>query len=427
MRRYIKESLKHILRSCPFISHYLRDVEELYRLSPEELRQRNEKVFLEIFHSAYNQSSFYHKWYIENGIKEEDIRSLEDIKKLPVLTKEMVREHGLEMLTTNKIFLIKGHTSGTTGSPLTVYESWPSIWIARAYLVYYRKLCGFEYGRDVIASMRGHLDKKDTYSYIHCAKTLYLSSYNINPETTKVFFNVINDRKPKAIEGYPSTLYSFALFLKDQNLELHIPLCFTSSENLYDYQRTIIEKVFNTIIFDHYGLTERTISLSETLNHDGYYEVPGFSLNEYYDNCIISTSLINKAFPLIRYKNGDSVEMKTPQMTNKLDIIKSINGRSNLFLVGKDDTRYSGAGLTYVIKDCPEIQYAQFIQHEKGKVNLNVVVNPDMKLNKESILFFIEQKIGLKNMDVTIRTIGKDEIILTSRGKFNFIVSDLIN
>jgi hypothetical protein len=84
---------------------------------------------------------------------------------------------------------------------------------------------------------------------------------------------------PRAIEGYPSSLYNLALLLKDKGLYCNIPVCFTSSENLLDFQRQLIEERFHTKIFDHYGTTERTIRISESIKHDGYFEDPGYSIN----------------------------------------------------------------------------------------------------------------------------------------------------
>ena len=94
-------------------------------------------------------------------------------------------------------------------------------------------------------------------------------------KTVQTYYDQILKHKPVAIEGYPSSLYSLALMLRDRGLQLHIPLAFTSSESLLDYQRALIETQFGTQVYDHYGTTERTIRLSEALNHNGYYEEPG--------------------------------------------------------------------------------------------------------------------------------------------------------
>ena len=112
LKKYLYETAKYVLRSYPVIYPYIKEVEKLYAMSPEELNQRNEKRFLEIFHRAYDKSPFYRKLYTEAGIRKEDITSLTDIKKLPVVTKDMVKQHANEMLTVPKRKVRKGNTSG---------------------------------------------------------------------------------------------------------------------------------------------------------------------------------------------------------------------------------------------------------------------------------------------------------------------------
>lgn len=76
-----------------------------------------------------------------------------------------------------------------------------------------------------------------------------------------------------------------------------------------------------------YGTTERTIRLSEALNHNGYYEEPGYSINEYTEDGEITTSLINESFPLIRYKGNDVMELMKLDDSNRQVRVKSIEGR----------------------------------------------------------------------------------------------------
>ena len=87
IKKYIIESLKYILRSQLFVTRYVKEIEALYQMSPNELRARNEKCFLKLFNRAYDNSSFYKKLYSDAGIKKDDIKCLEDIKKLPIITK----------------------------------------------------------------------------------------------------------------------------------------------------------------------------------------------------------------------------------------------------------------------------------------------------------------------------------------------------
>ena len=423
MNKYLKESIKYLLRSYPVIYPYVKEVERMYNMSHDELQGRNERVFLKIFRKAYTKSSFYHKLYTEAGIKLEDIKCLGDISKLPVVTKDMILHQSDALLTTSKWKLLKNRTSGTTGTPLTVFEDWKSIWKDQAYFYCYRKRCGYIYGQPLV-SLRGNLGKKDTMMYVHISNTLYLSSYNINEQTVGAYYKGIEKRSPQAIEGYPSSLYNLALLLKDKGLYCNIPVCFTSSENLLDFQRQLIEERFQTKIFDHYGTTERTIRISESIKHDGYFEDPGYSINEYLKDRVVSTSLINSVFPLIRYQSSDVVILKENTKDERVSIDR-IQGRSGNCIKGKDGSIYNNAALTFILTYSHNIRYAQFIQKKNGKVLLNIVPEAVFSSqNLDELKQMIDLKIGLSNLELEINLIKEQDLIYTTRNKYSYIISE---
>lgn len=423
MNKYLKESVKYLLRSYPVIYPYIKEIERMYNMSHDELQERNERVFLNIFRKAYTKSSFYHKLYTEAGIKLEDIKCLDDISKLPIVTKDMILHQSDALLTISKWKLLKNRTSGTTGTPLTVFEDWKSIWKEQAYFYCYRKRCGYIYGQPLV-SLRGNLGKKDTMMYVHISNTLYLSSYNINEQTVGAYYKGIEKRSPQAIEGYPSSLYNLALLLKDKGLYCNIPVCFTSSENLLDFQRQLIEERFQTKIFDHYGTTERTIRISESIKHDGYFEDPGYSINEYLKDRVVSTSLINSAFPLIRYQSSDVVILKENTKDERVSIDR-IQGRSGNCIKGKDGSIYNNAALTFILTYSHNIRYAQFIQKKNGKVLLNIVPEAVFSSqNLDELKQMIDLKIGLSNLELEINLIKEQDLIYTTRNKYSYIISE---
>ena len=431
LKKYLQETAKYLLRSYPVIRPYVKKVERLYQMTDEELHEYNEQRFLYIFRKAFDKSPFYHKLYTEAGITKADINCLEDIVKLPVVTKEMVKKNGLEMLTVSRHRVISGHTSGTTGTPLTIYENWPSIWWERAYGYYQEKLCGYTGGRRIV-TIRGNLDKNILCLKVHLANTLFLSSYNISAQTAEIYYRKIVDFKPTAIKGYPSSLYALALALKDKGLECHIPVAFTSSETLYPHQRKLIEEMFHTQIYDHYGTTERTVSLDETLDHNGYYEQPGYGIEEYSDDYLITTSLINDTFPLIRYKTDDRIVLKEGAKKTKegfidRESIQKVDGRAATLLICKDGTSVSSAALSYVFKYA-NIRYAQFVQDKVGVVQLNIVPEDSYSSDSEKyIRDYLDKTLGVNNMDVTIKMVSESELQHTGRNKLQLVVSTLNN
>lgn len=420
MKKYLKETAKYLLRCYPVIRTYIKRVDAMYEMSNEELKKRNEERFLYIFRRAYDKSPFYHRLYAEAGIKKEDIKCLEDIKKLPVITKDMVKKYASEMLTVPKWLVIAGHTSGTTGTPLTVYSSWSSIWWNQAYTYSARLRNGFKYGQPLV-SLRGNLDRNTKYMKVHASNTLYLSSYCINKDTVKSYYELINKHKPVAIEGYPSSLYTLALCMSEAGLKLDIPVAFTSSETLLDYQRTLIEKQLGTEIYDNYGMTEQTIYLQEAFNHQGYYEMPGYSINEYLEDGEICTSLTNEAFPLIRYRSNDVIEIVELNTDSPQIMVKSVEGRKEDFLICKDGARIQR--LDFIFKGVNHVKYGKLIQENNGFLNVNIVpAGGFSKLDEMTVENNVLKRIGKGNIDFKINLVKEANLVYTKRGKFKFLI-----
>ncbi len=422
MKKHIILSLKHILRSRLFTAKYSKAIDKLCECSKIEIDNYNNKGFIDLFRYAYSNSKFYRNFYQEHGIGIDDIKSIDDIEKLPILTKDIVRDNIEEICIGNKRRMQKVSTSGTTGKALSIYQSYKSVLMEQAYVYKYRKMCGFDFG-ERLASLRGHLDNKAFKMKLNVANTLFLSSYQINADRINDYYKELMAFAPKAIEGYPSSLYNLCCIFKENGMKLNIPICFTSSETLYDFQRTVIEEILNCKVYDWYGCTEHTIAIGEDINHNGYFEMPGYSYNEFKEDYIITTSFINKDFPLIRYQVNDKIILKKDySKIMAIDPnISHIEGRTESFVIAKDNTKYSRMML---FRGISNIKLAQIVQSKIGEITINVVTYDRLsEKERKTITNNIEEKFGKNNIDYTINNIEEKEIIYTSRGKFNMVVS----
>ena len=423
MSNYLKETVKYSLRCNALITPFVKEVERLFRLSEEELHKECEAKFIKIFRKAITKSPFYKKLYSEHGISINDINSIGDLSKLPVVEKQMFNKDSTQLLTIPKLFLSKSVTSGTTGAPMVKYNDYFSVLREQAYLYVYRKKRGFTYG-DKLVSLRGHLGRKLLKLKVDVSNTLYLSSFQINQDTFKKYYDEILSFAPVAIEGYPSSLYNLCWFFKEQGWKLSIPKCFTSSETLFDFQRKLIEETLNTEIYDHYGNAERTIALSECLDHRGYFSLPGYSINEFQDDCVITTALINSSFPLIRYKVTDIISLSPkPSFANsELCVAKSIDGRLEDSIIAKDGSVI--ALMTTLTDGVDNIKIAQVIQKERGFIQINVVPDGNFfESDKINMIKNIDARIGLDNIDFNIDIVDDSKIIYTKRNKYKYTIS----
>ena len=187
------------------------------------------------------------------------------------------------------------------------------------------------------------------------------------------------------------------------------------------YQRALIEKQLGTEIYDNYGMTEQTIYLQEAFNHQGYYELPGYSINEYVEDGEICTSLTNEAFPLIRYRSNDVIEIAELNSDSPQIIVKSIEGRKEDFLICKDGGRVKRLG--FIFKGVNHIKYGQLVQENNGFLNVNIV--PDQgftKLDEKTVENNVLVRIGKGNVDFKINLVKESDLVYTKRGKFKFLI-----
>jgi len=104
----------------------------LETLPPEKLKELQLKKFKSIFSWAYEHSKFYHRLYAEAGIEPGDIRTFEDIRKIPKVEKSMMRAiqgkepypYGDMLAVPLEEVTVYHQTSGTTGQPVYQADSW---------------------------------------------------------------------------------------------------------------------------------------------------------------------------------------------------------------------------------------------------------------------------------------------------------------
>ena len=354
-----------------FVKYYLKnnfvtlkkynEIAEFYALSYDSLLSLYNDRFIYLFKYAYKHSAFYKNLYQKNGISMNDVKDLSDIPKLPIITKTDVRNNSNLINQGLRLFQSIGYTSGTTGTPLNIYRSPFNVLTEQAYLKNYRSIFGYTIGAPMI-SIRGALGKSSNYKFNKYTNILYISSHNINSNTILFYYNLIKNFSPVAVEAYPSLLYKFCFELNKKGLTLNIPISFTSSETLYDFQREYVESILLTHIYDWYGNGERTICLAQDYNNK-YFPLPLYSINEYFSTNIVTTSLTNNIFPLIRYQVDDIIKLNESDFYKNIvsPDIHSIQGRAGVNIDLKDGS--SVACIDHSFKGIDFLEMAQVHQY----------------------------------------------------------------
>lgn len=416
---------------------YLKDYESRSDWTYEQLIEyRNMKLQRMIKH-CYETVPYYKKLFNEKGINYNEIKTIDDLKILPILSKSEVKANINSFISTviPKSKLKIHPTGGTTGSGLSFYttdeeeaEQWAVWWRYRRNLgIDIDMWCG-NFGGKTIVPIENK--KPPFWRYNTPCKQIFFSGYHINEQNALYYADEIKKRNIKWLHGYPSNLANLASCLLAKGIKLDIKNVTIGSENLYDYQRELILEAFNTMPCQHYGLTEGVANISQRKDGNLYVD-EDFSVVEFIpmnesSYSIIGTSLSNWAMPLIRYDTGDQATI------NKLGgknydiggrIIKQINGRTNEFIVLEDNTRISSAALSLVFKDIIAIKEAQIVQKEKNYILVRIaktgIYSPS---DEEKTTKALKERLG---KDMRIDYQYTDVLPRTSSGKMKLVISEI--
>ena len=396
-------------------------IDKLYHLSSEALLQRYNEKFISIFKHAFNHSPFYKSLYQTHGISINDIKDLSDINKLPIINKDLIK-HEIDKIYSSFNFLkVTGLTSGTSGSPMTLYRTPFDIATEQAYIRYYRKMHGFNFGQPML-SIRGMLGKSVTHEYFKPANILYISSPNINESTIEMYYDLIKKFKPVAVEAFPSYLHKFCVELENKGLKLDIPVSFTSSETLLSWQREKIEPFLNTRIFDWYGNAERSILLAQNAKME-YYPMPLYSINEFRETDVITTNLINKSFPIIRYEVDDRITVESNDFLQNQIAPKIINiaGRASENVILKDGSHVGC--IDHSFKGVKNLEMAQVHQYNvQDPIEIKIVVTPSFsKADEDQLRANWVRMVGTE-MELKFVYCTKSDLTIHPNQKYRLII-----
>lgn len=306
---------------------------------------------------AYENSEYYKHKFIENKFSPyEDFNKIDDITRIPIISKDELIKHNDQIHTVkninfNKLFF--SETSGTSGQALTFYkdENWDSYNRASIY--------------------RG----MSWYGIKPWDRNGYLWGYNnkgLSNVKTKIFdlllnrFRIFNynDRgvekfldKCKGanyIGGYSSMIYELAKLINrhDHQQSTKIKFIKGTSEKIYPHYQDEVIKAFGTRIISEYGSAETGIIAFECPNGNMHVNEETCYV-EIKDGKIIVTNLISRSFPIIRYELGDYISMNSENCScgRSHYIIDDILGRVGRNIIGYSGKKYPSLTLYYVFKN----------------------------------------------------------------------------
>jgi phenylacetate-CoA ligase len=378
-------------RVARYGEHYRKHFAFLERsqwMGPAELREYQEKLIVEFLEAAIREVPFYR----ERRDYQEFLRH-RDITSLPVLAKATVRKesHALFHPKWRQMGSRLAHTSGTSGQALHFPLTMDCFQREYAFRALHFAWSGSKIPGERAAFCQGHpvahYDRQQPPFWVRDRVNdfLILSSYHLSARNLPYYAAELDRFEPVMICAYPSSLYLLAQGYKAHGSgKLKLRAAYTTSETLFDYQRSAIAEVFGCKVFDWYGNSEMCANIVECEAGERHLKVE-HSLVEILDEHdraagpgetgrMVCTGFGNLAFPLVRYDIGDMVTIADSQSAKCGRggiLIKQVLGRVEDYVLTADG-RLVGR-LDHLFKDSINVVEAQVVQREAGVVILRLV------------------------------------------------------
>ena len=426
-------SLKTKLRRGKLFHNLLDELEHSERFSHDELIDRQNQKLRDTIRQAYNSVPYYKQLFKRLDLTPEAINTVDDLQLLPVMRKSDIRAGEKQFVSEAVRLKTKTTTSGTTGTPVTLYRDRYSINLEHASIWRQRRWGGVDLN-DTIASLRGDIvapadaDRPPFWRYVPAENCWLMSAYHLCDRFIPNYLEHLRNSQISAIEGYPSAIYRLAGYMRDHQEEpIPVKAVFTSSEELPDYRRRAIEHYFGRV-FDRYGQSERVahIAMCERGNHHYTmdYSVIEFLPTEYSDLYkIVGTTLHNAAMPLIRYDTNDlaRISHRTCDCGRAFPVVDSIAGRLEDYIATPAGKSVGGMGIAF--GGVANIVEGQIIQERLDLLRVLIVATADFNDKDRNVLLKnMRSRLG-EDLEIIVQPV--DSIPRTRSGKFTTTVSKL--
>ena len=417
------------------VASWYREIGKMFSWSPDRILQWQTEKMRQLIQDAYQYSPYYHRLFDSLSLTPEDIRTPDDLDKIPPLTKEIIREHYDEILLHGKPGLSYRHSStgGSTGNPTRYVKDNNSWGFDNAFNFLMWEKAGYRLGDKFLALGSASILPTSKKSFLHDlyyglrGKTPF-NAMNLSKERLEECVRLIRRKKIHFIYGYASSIFLLAKYVEDNHLEstIDIKACFPTSEILTDVYRKTMERVFKCVVSDMYGAHDGGI-VAHCI--EGGYKV-GY-------NCIVRieggsnsgpallTDVINTAFPFIRYKLGDELTLGAGygDFYNG-QVLDSILGRTSDVIELENGRVLTGPGFTVLFS---KLDVQGYRIYKSGDLEITVEIVKGKNFTEEEEKLMIDTMHKHAGDDCSIRVKYADRLENRANGKNLFFLNEQVN
>ncbi|MDA3904515.1 MAG: hypothetical protein PF484_00410 [Bacteroidales bacterium] len=411
------------------LAFYYREIKRLRILSSHEIIEWQNSQLKLLVRQAYYHTAYYKALFDNIGLHPNDIITKEDLKKLPILSKDTIIKNFDKFIpdNINKIPHIVAHTGGSTGLPLTFLLDKRSWSFCTANTLINRENCGWNIGDKHVVlgssslNISSQLTKKHKIYYFLKGK-ISLSGNSLTDEVCKKYIEIIKTKKIRHIYGYASAIYLLADFVLRNKIKISLNGCFTTSEKLTDLFRQTIKLAFHCKILDEYGANDGGIT---AFNYGNGLFFVGYNsiFNESHEKqfSLLLTDLTNHAFPLLNYEIGDIVGTPGEETSNDYNgqVFINLLGRTSEIIHLENGSNVSGPGFTVLFDSMP-VDYYCLKKEGPNYIKCYIKKGNSYSQKHEDILIKnIKNQIGDAKLDIEY----SDTIFYTKSGKRAYFIN----
>jgi phenylacetate-CoA ligase len=430
-----------------------RDVERYYEtlshtqwLDAQRTRDLQDEKLRRLVRHAYRNVPYYRARMQERGLTPEDIRTQDDLSKLPFLTKADIKKHlYFDIMSENhdKSQVLRVATSGSTGEPFVCFVDRKQLEVRWAATLRAQEWTGYRFGdktvrlwHQTLGMTPSQIRKERLDAWL--SNRTFVPVFALSDKNLSQMVRTLEDAGPVLIDGYAEALDLMAHFIRSKGgLSVRPRAVMSSAQTLPLPSRRTIEEAFGCQVFDKYGSREFSGIAYECDAHQGHHVVAeSFIVEVLRDGRtalpgeigeVVITDLNNYCMPFLRYRIGDlavAMDGAACPCGRGAPRMGAIEGRVQSIILGTDGQYLPGTFFAHYLK---ELDYAirrfQVIQEERGRIVFRIVKGGRFSDDiLQEVLATFRDHLG-KDMRIDVESVDDVEMIRT--GKFLMSVSRL--
>ena len=431
------------MRSCQY--DYVRQFEERESWSPEDMHSYVAARLQSLLLWSYTTVPYYRDRWRAAGLEAGDLSRMElsDLVKIPITPKEDVRSNPTNLVSTSlppRRRLLKHLTSGSTGTPPTIYLTSATY---RQFMAA-REARSFRWANVSIRQPRSMIgsrlivppDASDgpAYRYNIIEHQLYMSAHHLSREHLPSYIEGLNHYRPQVLTGFAHSHYLLAQMILEAGAELQYQpqAAILVSDKATGAMKHTMLQAFGARAYEEYGSVENCVLATEC-SEGNLHVHPDFGIVQIVDESgnhtdpgeigrLVCTGLINTAQPLVRYAIGDMGAWSTktcPCGRESMPVLEGIVGRDNDVIMMRDGRRLTTAA-ALIFTGARGVVEGQVVQEDFEDFTIRVVATTDF--GQEQVEYLkkgLQRRLG----DVRAKVEVVDSLERTSTGKFKSVVN----